>query len=275
MNPLFEYHLQQTRRQFFGSVGLSLGGLALSMCAGRAQNPGANAPGSPNSPVHPALPGLPHFAPRAKSLIYLHMNGAPSQIDLWDHKPQMQRYFDQNLPESVRMGQRLSTMTSGQGRHPVGAVSEEDDPGFFGPDLFEERADAVKRFGAEDLVVTVEVINVIGDFRRPGHSACGLVAQQFFQLLPGVGFARVAAGFGRPFAPGKLKILAERSDVLFEHGFGAALAALVRRADIVMRAVQAHPQVGPAFQAALPASRLPAQGPRLAAIVAMISHLRF
>jgi hypothetical protein len=118
MNPLFEYHLQQTRRQFFGSVGLSLGGLALSMCEGGGQGP-TSSRARLGSPVHPALPGLPHFPPRAKALIYLHMNGAPSQIDLWDYKPQLQRYFDQNLPESVRRGQRLSTMTSGQGRHPV------------------------------------------------------------------------------------------------------------------------------------------------------------
>src|SRR6202041_1413341 len=93
MNPLHEFHLQQTRRQFFGSVGLSLGGLALGLCDGKAQTRIA--------PVHPALPGLPHFPPKAKSLIYLHMNGAPSQIDLWDHKPRLQRYFDQSLPESV------------------------------------------------------------------------------------------------------------------------------------------------------------------------------
>jgi hypothetical protein len=118
MNPLFEYHLRQTRRQFFGSVGLSLGGLALSMCEGGGQDP-ASSRARLGAPVHPALPGLPHFPPKAKALIYLHMNGAPSQIDLWDHKPQLQRYFDQNLPESVRRGQRLSTMTSGQGRHPV------------------------------------------------------------------------------------------------------------------------------------------------------------
>src|ERR1700686_3088737 len=116
MNPLIEYHLNQTRRQFFASAGISLGGLALAMCDGHGQTPLANARGSV---VHPALPGLPHFPAKAKALIYLHMNGAPSQIDLWDHKPQMQRFFDQNLPESVRMGQRLSTMTSGEGRPPV------------------------------------------------------------------------------------------------------------------------------------------------------------
>ena len=111
MNPLLEYHLQQTRRQFFGSVGLSLGGLALGMCDARAQQAAA--------PVHPPLPGLPHFPAKAKSVIYLHMNGAPSQLDLWDYKPNLQRHFDQPLPESVRRGQRLSTMTSGQGRHAV------------------------------------------------------------------------------------------------------------------------------------------------------------
>ncbi|MBN8247161.1 MAG: DUF1501 domain-containing protein, partial [Verrucomicrobia bacterium] len=69
--------------------------------------------------VHPALPGFPQFAPRAKSLIYLHMNGAPSQIDLWDYKPNLTAQFDKDLPESIRMGQRITTMTSGQSRLPV------------------------------------------------------------------------------------------------------------------------------------------------------------
>jgi hypothetical protein len=69
--------------------------------------------------VHPPRPGFPHFAPKAKRLIYLHMNGAPSQLDLWDHKPQLQEYFDKDLPASVRNGQRITTMTSGQSRFPV------------------------------------------------------------------------------------------------------------------------------------------------------------
>ena len=66
-----------------------------------------------------APPGLPHFAPKAKSLIYLHMNGAPSQLDLWDYKPNLQAQFDKDLPDSIRMGQRITTMTSGQARLPV------------------------------------------------------------------------------------------------------------------------------------------------------------
>jgi len=52
-------------------------------------------------------------------MIYLHMNGAPSQLDLWDHKPKLHEFFDKDLPPSVRNHQRLSTMTSGQARFPV------------------------------------------------------------------------------------------------------------------------------------------------------------
>lgn len=119
--PLFESQLYQTRRQFFGDVGLRFGGLALSWLmsggAGRARAMGIGTAAS--GPVHPALPGLPHFPPKARALIYLHMNGAPSQIDLWDYKPQLKAHFDKDLPESIRMNQRLSTMTSGQARFPV------------------------------------------------------------------------------------------------------------------------------------------------------------
>jgi hypothetical protein len=121
MNPLFEYHLQQTRRQFFGSTGLRMGGIALaSMGLGNSTAVNA-AEASPTLPsqVHPALPGMPHFKPRAKAIIYLHMNGGPSQLDLWDYKPGLEAYFDKDLPASVQGGQRLSTMTSGQARFPV------------------------------------------------------------------------------------------------------------------------------------------------------------
>src|SRR5215212_6124314 len=100
MNPFMEYDLQQTRRQFFGDTGLRLGGLALGMLAGKRAVSGQQS----GMRMHPPLPGLPHFPPKAKALIYLHMNGAPSQLDLWDYKPQLRAHFDQDLPESVRMG---------------------------------------------------------------------------------------------------------------------------------------------------------------------------
>ncbi|MCC6586020.1 MAG: DUF1501 domain-containing protein [Bryobacterales bacterium] len=65
------------------------------------------------------LPGLPHFQPKVKRAIYLHMVGAPPQIETFDYKPGMKEWFDKDLPESIRQGQRLTTMTSGQSRFPI------------------------------------------------------------------------------------------------------------------------------------------------------------
>lgn len=122
MQPFHDFALQQTRRQFFQAAGLSAGALALNLLGARAFGGSHSAaPGAVNygSAVHPALPGLPHFAPTAKRMIYLHMNGAPSQMDLFDYKPRLKDQFDKDLPESIRKGQRITTMTSGQTRLPV------------------------------------------------------------------------------------------------------------------------------------------------------------
>jgi hypothetical protein len=107
--------LQATRRNFFGQSGLRLGGLAMTWLAARS----AASAASPTSPVHPPLPGLPHFPPKAKAIIYLHMNGGPSQLDLWDYKPALAEHYDQDLPDSIRNGQRITGMTSKQARFPV------------------------------------------------------------------------------------------------------------------------------------------------------------
>lgn len=111
--------LQQivSRRQFFQGAGLKVGGVALAGLMGGADLSAARP--RQYDRVHPPLPGFPHFAPQAKRLIYLHMNGAPSQLDLFDHKPGLQEFFDQELPQSVRGGQRITTMTSGQSRLPI------------------------------------------------------------------------------------------------------------------------------------------------------------
>ena len=122
MNPVNEFFQQQNRRQFFQGAGLKMGGIALaSMLGHRAwgAQTGAGAGAGAGEDMHPALPDLPHFAPKAKRLIYLHMNGAPSQIDLFDYKPRLTDHFDQDLPDSIRNGQRITTMTSGQKRFPV------------------------------------------------------------------------------------------------------------------------------------------------------------
>jgi hypothetical protein len=115
MNPLLEHEMHLTRRQFFGATGLRMGGVALAGLVSR-ESFGA-VPRSES--MFPPLRGFPHFPPAAKAIIYLHMNGGPSQIDLWDYKPQLKEQFDKDLPDSVRMGQRITTMTSGQKRLPV------------------------------------------------------------------------------------------------------------------------------------------------------------
>ncbi len=102
-----------TRRQFFGTTGLRLGGTAMALLAGAHAN-AANT--KADERIHPALPGFPHHAPKAKAVIYLHMNGGPSQLDTFDYKPKLIEQYDKNLPDSVRKGQRITTMTSGQAR---------------------------------------------------------------------------------------------------------------------------------------------------------------
>ncbi len=119
MNPLFDLQLAQTRRQFFGNAGLRLGGIAMAMMAPRAFAAATPKPPAITDRVFPPLPGLPHFKPKAKSLIYLHMNGGPAQIDLWDYKPELKNYFNKELPDSIRKGQRITTMTSTQAHFPV------------------------------------------------------------------------------------------------------------------------------------------------------------
>ncbi len=68
---------------------------------------------------HGGLDGIPHIAPKAKRLIYLFQSGAPSQMDLFDPKPSMKAHHGEDLPQSIRQGQRLTTMTSGQKTFPV------------------------------------------------------------------------------------------------------------------------------------------------------------
>ena len=116
MSLFDDYIRYETRRQFFSRGKNALGFAALSSLMGNRLI--AAAPnGGPAG--HAGRPDLPHFAPKAKHVIYLHMVGGPSQMDLFDYKPEMQKWYDKDLPESVRNGQRLTTMTSGQARFPI------------------------------------------------------------------------------------------------------------------------------------------------------------
>ncbi len=108
MNILQQLHEQQSRRQFFTSGRNVLGAAALSSLLG-----GSNSSAAESHQLGP------HYQPKAKRVIYLHMVGGPSQMDLFDPKPGMDDWYDKELPESIRKGQRLTTMTSGQARFPV------------------------------------------------------------------------------------------------------------------------------------------------------------
>ena len=122
MSPFDEYVRSETRRQFFSRGANAVGWAALATLGGDTLAKAA-APASPAAaadPAHAAVKhAMTHFAPKAKQVIYLHMLGGPAQMDLYDYKPKMVEFYDKDLPESIRNGQRLTTMTSGQKRFPV------------------------------------------------------------------------------------------------------------------------------------------------------------
>ena len=139
------------RRAFLRSGGVSMGGMALGLLEAQSSRGATLAtPASPQR-VHPAIAGLPHHAPRAKSVIYIHLNGGPSQIDLWDYKPQLHDYFDKDIPASVRGDQRLTGMTSGQARFPVA-------PSVF---KFEQRGRCGRWLNTELLPFTADIVDEI------------------------------------------------------------------------------------------------------------------
>jgi uncharacterized protein (DUF1501 family) len=111
-----EMAVAETRRRFFARGAQGIGALAIASLLG--PNARAASGRAPEKAIG-ALPGLPHFAPKAKRCIYLHLVGAPPQMETFDYKPGMQEWFDKDLPDSIRQGQRLTTMTSGQTRFPV------------------------------------------------------------------------------------------------------------------------------------------------------------
>ena len=113
-DPLQEFHHHLTRRQFFGRCRVGIGAAAL----GTLLAPHAFAAQPALATDGGILPAL-HFAPKAKRVIYLFQSGGPSQLDLFDYKPQLAEHHGADLPDSVRMGQRLTGMTSGQAKFPM------------------------------------------------------------------------------------------------------------------------------------------------------------
>jgi hypothetical protein len=106
MDPRCELETLE-RRRFLLGAGLGVGAMAIATMMKRdvlAQEERSTQP---------------QIAPRAKRVIYLCQSGAPSQMDLFDHKPTLEKYRGGDLPDSVRMGQRFTGMTATQERFPI------------------------------------------------------------------------------------------------------------------------------------------------------------
>ena len=179
MNPILERKLLATRRQFFGRTATGIGPAALSCLLsgqGFASSRGSAAEAG-------GLPDLPHFAPTARRVIYMFQSGAPSQIDLFDHKPMLRRFQGQDLPDSVRKGQRITGMTSGQDRLPVAASAFKfNKHGQSGTELSELLPHTAKVVDDIALVKTVQTDAINHDpaitfiqsgFQQPGRPSMG------------------------------------------------------------------------------------------------------
>src|SRR5262245_20032422 len=117
MDPREDFLLNVTRRQFLGKAGIGIGAAALAELLQLdllAQSEATSQTGATSG-----LAGLPHFAPKAKRVIYMFQSGAPSQLDLFDYKPELAKRHGTDLPDSIRNGQRLTAMTAGQTTFPV------------------------------------------------------------------------------------------------------------------------------------------------------------
>jgi Protein of unknown function (DUF1501) len=122
MDPIRERVDCMARRYFFGRTATGIGVAALASLLNErgtlASTTAASRPAATSDADRGVL-GQPHFPARTKRVIYLSMNGAPSQLESFDYKPKLNDLFDDDLPDSVRMGQRITTMTSGQSRLPI------------------------------------------------------------------------------------------------------------------------------------------------------------
>jgi Protein of unknown function (DUF1501) len=110
---ILEQRLNINRRKFLASLSIGVGSVAL----GSLLIPDLFGGGAEEEAAF--VPGIPHFAPKAKRIIYLFQNGAPSQLESFDYKPTLTKMMGQDLPESIRMGQRLTGMTAKQKTFPL------------------------------------------------------------------------------------------------------------------------------------------------------------
>ncbi len=119
MDPLKDASLLLTRRHFFGRSAAGIGTAVLATLLGEDLRAEETAGTTKDDRPFPGLPGFPNFPPKAKRVIWLFQSGGPSQMDLFDYKPGLRNLRGEELPASVRMGQRLTGMTATQDKLPV------------------------------------------------------------------------------------------------------------------------------------------------------------
>jgi len=120
MKPITEHDLLVNRRYFFGKSATGIGVAALASLLSKEARGQEKSLATGNGPGYdPGLTGPTHFPPKVKRVIYLCQSGAPSHIDTFDYKPSLEKLDGQELPASIRMGQRLTGMTAGQKSFPV------------------------------------------------------------------------------------------------------------------------------------------------------------
>ena len=138
---LLQHGLNINRRKFLSRMSIGLGSAALGslLIPGLFDGTAEEEAGF--------MPGIPHFAPKAKRVIYLFQNGAPSQLETFDYKPTLNKMMGQDLPESIRQGQRFTGMTSGQKSFPlVGSYykfNQHGQSGAWGSEIFPHMAKIV------------------------------------------------------------------------------------------------------------------------------------
>src|SRR5262245_60807318 len=118
MNQKEKLDLQLTRRQLFGLSAKGIGVAALASLLNRDGLARLASPDAERNPKTGGLIGLPHHPPKVKRVIFLHQSGGPSQIETFDYKPTLEKLHGTELPDSVRQGQRITGMTSGQTSFP-------------------------------------------------------------------------------------------------------------------------------------------------------------
>ncbi|HTL29641.1 MAG TPA: DUF1501 domain-containing protein, partial [Tepidisphaeraceae bacterium] len=120
MNPYTDNRRHITRRALFGRTAAGIGAAALSQLFAKDLFAAQSAPTTaPLAQAIGGVKGFPNFAPKAKRVIYMFQNGAPSHVDLFDYKPNLKKWHGKEIPPEITNGARLSTMTAGQKAKPV------------------------------------------------------------------------------------------------------------------------------------------------------------